>query len=77
MMTHLSVYRLSSNMGVFILLTSVLFFNTNAEFFEVSEQQISEGYEWNLVGKSTPSGDPALTMQPEHGDEFIIYRLEK
>ena len=77
MMTQLLAYHLSSNMGIFILLSSILFFNTNAEFFEVSEQQISEGYTWHKVGKSTPSGAPALTMQPEHGDEFIIYRLEK
>jgi hypothetical protein len=64
-------------MGIFILLTSVLFFNANAEFFEVSEQQISEGYEWNLVGKSTPSGDPAITIEPGNGNKYIIYKLEK
>jgi hypothetical protein len=64
-------------MGVFILLTSVLFFNTNAEFFEVSEQQLSEGYTWHKVGKSTPSGAPALTIEPYPGREYILYRLEK
>lgn len=64
-------------MGVFILVTGILFFNTNAEFFEVSDQQLSEGYEWNLVGKSTPSGAPALVMEPGPGREIIIYRLEK
>lgn len=64
-------------MGVFILVTGILFFNTNAEFFEVSDQQLSEGYEWNLVGRSTPSGAPALVMEPSPGREIIIYRLEK
>ena len=64
-------------MGIFILLTSVLFFNTNAEFFEVSDQQLSEGYTWHKVGKSTPSGAPALVMEPYPGREYIIYRLEK
>jgi len=64
-------------MGVFILVTGILFFNTNAEFFEVSDQQLSEGYEWNLVGKSTPSGAPALTIEPYPGRKYIIYRLEK
>ena len=64
-------------MGVFLLLTSVLFFSANAEFFEVSERQLSEGYEWKHVGKSTPSGAPALTINPENGNEYIIYRLEK
>ena len=64
-------------MGVFLLLTSVLFFNTNAEFFEVSDQQLSEGYTWHKVGKSTPSGAPALTIEPYTGREYILYRLEK
>lgn len=64
-------------MGIFILLTSVLFFNSNAEFFEVSEQQLSEGYTWHKVGKSTPSGAPALVMEPSPGREYIMYRLEK
>ena len=77
MMTQLSVYHLASNMGIFILLTSVLFFNTNAEFFEVSEQQLSEGYTWHKVGVSTPSGAPALVLEPSPGREIIIYRLEK
>ena len=64
-------------MGVFILLTSVLFFSDNAEFFKVSEQQLLEGYKWHKVGKATPSGSPAITIQPDNGNEYIIYRLEK
>jgi len=64
-------------MGVFLLLTSVLFFSANAEFFEVSERQLSEGYKWKQVGKSTPSGAPALSIDPGNGNRYIIYRLEK
>ena len=64
-------------MGVFILLTSVLFFSNNAEFFKVSEQQLLEGYKWHKVGKTTPSGAPALIIEPSQGREYIIYKLKK
>ena len=50
---------------------------SNAEFFQVSEQQRSEGYRWELVGKTEASGTPAITIQPDNGNEWILYRLEK
>tara|TARA_X000000950_G_C13549613_1_gene510981 strand:+ start:249 stop:446 length:198 start_codon:yes stop_codon:yes gene_type:complete len=50
---------------------------SNAEFIEKSNAQIEEGYRWAYVGKQTPSGDPAITIQPEHADEFILFKLTK
>ena len=50
---------------------------SNAEFIEKSNAQIEEGYRWTYVGKQTPSGDPAITIQPEHADEFILFKLTK
>lgn len=54
-----------------------LFATDNAEFFKVVNQQKAEGYVWNYVGKSTPSGTPAITINPQHSDEYILWRLEK
>jgi len=54
-----------------------LFATDNAEFFKVANQQKSEGYVWAYVGKSTPSGTPAITINPQHSNEYILWRLEK
>jgi|DEB0MinimDraft_6_1074348.scaffolds.fasta_scaffold66759_3 hypothetical protein len=54
-----------------------LFATDNAEFFKVASQQKSEGYVWTYVGKSTPSGTPAITINPQHSNEYILWRLEK
>ena len=56
---------------------TALFCGTNAEFFNTAKKQYEQGYDWNYVGKQTPSGSPAITIKPQSGDEYIIFRLEK
>lgn len=63
------------------MLTAFLFLSIvafdNQEFFETAEAQIIDGYNWEYVGKQAPSGAPALTVKPENGNEYILFRLEK
>ena len=59
------------------MVVTALFCGTNAEFFTTAEKQYKQGYEWNYVGKQAPSGSPAITIKPQSGDEYIIFRLEK
>ena len=60
------------------VLTVALFFSANtAEFRDLANKQMKQGYSWNYVGKQTPSGSPAITIKPHSGDEYILYRLEK
>ena len=59
-----------------ILFTAFVSF-TNQEFFTTVEDQVSDGYKWEYVGKQAPSGAPAITVKPENGEEFILFRLEK
>jgi len=54
-----------------------MFSHSNAEFIERSNEQIAQGYKWTYVGKQAPSGDPAITIKPEHADEFILFKLAK
>jgi hypothetical protein len=54
-----------------------MFLADNSDFINIAIQQKSEGYNWVNVGKSTPSGTPAIVVKPENGKPFIIYRLEK
>ncbi len=54
-----------------------MFSHSNAEFIERSNEQVAQGYKWTYVGKQLPSGDPAITIKPEHADEFILFKLTK
>ena len=58
---------------IFVALASA----NNAEFIERSNEQIAQGYKWTYVGKQAPSGDPAITVKPENGNEFILFKLTK
>ena len=59
-----------------LVLFAILFAVDNKEFFDTVEQQKAEGYKWTKVGKSQPSGTPALIMK-NNNEEYIYYRLEK
>ena len=39
--------------------------------------QMKDGYAWNYVGKTKPSGVPAITINPQVGDEHILFKLQK
>jgi len=58
------------------VLTAAVFSVENAEFIDTVEEQRSEGYTWEYVGKSAPSGTPALTIKSE-SNEYILFRLSK
>tara|TARA_A100001011_G_scaffold397338_1_gene498000 strand:+ start:2008 stop:2199 length:192 start_codon:yes stop_codon:yes gene_type:complete len=56
---------------------TALFCGTNAEFFTTAQKQYEQGYDWNYVGKQSPSGVPAITIKPQSGGEYIIFKLKK
>ncbi len=65
-------------MNTIMTVLLVSFFSAdNAEFIETSNKQIAEGYTWTYVGMQTPSGDPAITIKPENGNEYILFKLTK
>ena len=59
-----------------ILVLTTLFGFSNQEFLNTSAEQIDQGYKWTYVGKSQPSGTPAITIETDN-DKYILYRLEK
>lgn len=59
------------------VLTIALFMSANAEFISTANEQIKDGYEWSYVGKTKPSGVPAITVKPQSGDEYILFKLKK
>ena len=46
------------------------------EFRETSNSQMKDGYKWEYVGKTKPSGVPAITMKA-NGEEYILWKLKK
>jgi hypothetical protein len=62
---------------ILLIALGALFAVDNAEFLNTVKEQQDEGYTWKYVGKSRPSGTPAITIKPDNGDEFILWRLER
>ena len=54
-----------------------MFCGVNAEFIQTANKEIKQGYEWSYVGKTKPSGVPAITIKPQSGDEYILFKLKK
>ena len=46
------------------------------EFRETANSQMKDGYKWEYVGKTKPSGVPAITMK-SNGEEYILWKLKK
>ena len=61
-------------MGILVLVLAMFSLNTQ-EFRETANQQMKDGYEWEYVGKTKPSGVPAITMNA-NGDEYILWKLK-
>ena len=54
-----------------IALVLGMFSMDTQEFRETANKQMKEGYEWVYVGKTKPSGVPAITMKA-NGEEYIL-----
>ena len=63
-------------MGILVLVIALFSVDT-AEVRNTANKQMKEGYSWNYVGKQAPSGSPSITIKPQSGDEYILFRLEK
>jgi len=63
-------------MGIISLLTLMLFNAETQEFRETANSQMKDGYKWEYIGKTKPSGVPAITMK-SNGEEYILWKLQK
>ena len=61
-------------MGIFVLVAAIFSFDTE-EFRNTANMQMKEGYKWEYVGKTKPSGVPAITLNG-NGDEYILWKLK-
>ena len=55
-------------MGIVVLVLGMFSMDTQ-EFRETANAQMKDGYKWEYVGKTKPSGVPAITMKPDNGEE--------
>ena len=61
-------------MGIFVLVAAMFSVDTE-EFRNTANAQMKEGYKWEYVGKTKPSGVPAITLKG-NGDEYISWKLK-
>ena len=57
-------------MGLILVITASLWFNSNADFVEAANSNRDAGKTWHYVGKQATDGSPALTIN----DEFILWK---
>ena len=62
-------------MGFIIL--GLMFYIDNAEFLDVRMSQLKDGHTWHYVGKTKPSGVPAILSEDADGNKVIYYKLRK
>ena len=62
-------------MGI-IALVFGMFSIATQEFREPANAQMKDGYKWEYIGKTKPSGVPAITMKA-NGEEYILWKLKK
>ena len=62
-------------MGIVVLVLGMFSIDTQ-EFGETANAQMKDGYKWDYVGKTKPSGVPAITMK-SNGEEYILWKLKK
>ena len=62
-------------MGIIALVFGMFSMDTQ-EFRETANSQMKYGYKWEYVGKTKPSGVPAITMKA-NGEEYILWKLKK
>ena len=68
--------RKDRNMGIVVLVLGMFSMDTQ-EFRETANAQMKDGYKWEYVGKTKPSGVPAITIKPDNGEEYILWKLNK
>jgi len=62
-------------MGIIALVFGMFSMDTQ-EFRETANSQMKDGYKWEYIGKTKPSGVPAITMK-SNGEEYILWKLKK
>lgn len=61
-------------MGLILVITAGLWFNSNADFVKTANENREAGKTWHYVGKQSPDGSPALTITGANGNEFILWK---
>ena len=59
-----------------IAITAGLWFSHNAEFVEAVNENAADGMSWHYVGKNEPDGAPAITIEAQNGEEFILWQMQ-
>lgn len=50
----------------------------NSEFLNTVKKNQEDGYTWHHIGKTTPSGVPAITVvNSATGEESVYFKLKK
>jgi len=62
----------------FMILTKIMFYVDNKEFFDLASEEMQNGASWEYVGPR-PTNPTALSipLQGLDGEKFILFKLKK
>lgn len=64
-------------MGI-IVLVAAMFSVDNESFINTMNDQMSNGYKWEYVGKQNVQKNvPSISIKAQNGEEYIFFKLKK
>ena len=62
----------------FMILTKIMFYVDNKEFFDLASEEMSDGASWEYVGpRPTDPASLSIALQGLDGEKFILFKLKK
>ena len=62
----------------FMILTKIMFYVDNREFFDLASEEMQDGASWEYVGpRPTDPASLSIPLQGLDGEKFILFKLKK
>jgi hypothetical protein len=62
----------------FMIITKIMFYVDNKEFFDLASEEMSDGAIWEYTGpRPTDPTALSIALQGLDGEKFILFKLEK
>ena len=62
----------------FMIITKIMFYVDNREFFDLASKEMQDGASWEYVGpRPTDPASRSIPLQGLDGEKFILFKLKK
>ena len=62
----------------FMIITKIMFYVDNKEFFDLASKEMQDGASWEYVGpRPTDPASRSIALEGLDGEKFILFKLKK